>query len=124
MRHCAKILVIVGLVGLVPLSGGAAEPLDFAHDIVPIVRQHCGQCHTGDKKKGGYSMNTRAALIAGGESGAAASPGKSDKSELIRRVQSRDKDEMMPPEGARLTDSEVTLLKRWIDGGLTWEEGF
>src|SRR5262245_62975354 len=79
----------------------AAEPVDFAHDIVPILRQHCGRCHTGDKKKGGYSLNTRAAVIAGGESGAAVVPGKSDSSELIRRVLSRDKDERMPPDGER-----------------------
>src|SRR4051812_49893425 len=91
----------------------AAEPIDFAHDIVPILRTHCGQCHTGDKKKGGYSMNTRAALIAGGESGAAVVPGKSDKSELLRRVLSRDKDEQMPPEGPRLNDKETALLKAW-----------
>src|SRR5262245_34454628 len=102
----------------------AAEPIDFAHDIVPILRQHCGQCHTGDKKKGGYSLNTRASLIAGGESGPAVVPGKSDSSELIRRVASRDRDEMMPPEGERLSDKDVALLKRWIDGGLAWEDGF
>jgi uncharacterized protein DUF1549/uncharacterized protein DUF1553/cytochrome c len=102
----------------------AAEPLDFAHDIAPILRQHCGQCHTGDKKKGGYSMNTRAALIAGGESGAGVVAGKSDQSELIRRVLSPDKDERMPPEGERLSEKEVSRLKWWIDGGLVWEEGF
>src|SRR5437879_12655515 len=90
----------------------AAEPVDFAHQIVPILRQHCGQCHTGDKKKGGYSMNTRAALIAGGESGAAVAPGQSGSSELLRRDLSRDKDEQMPPEGPRLTAKEVTLPKR------------
>src|SRR5690348_4437695 len=67
-----------------PLAVPAAEPIDFAHDIVPIIRQHCGQCHTGDKKKGGFSMNTRAALIAGGESGAGVVPGKSGQSELLR----------------------------------------
>ncbi len=30
----------------------------------------------------------------------------------------------MPPDGPRLIDAEVNLLKRWIDGGLLWEEGF
>src|SRR5438046_5824349 len=96
------------LAGAVPPLGlFAAEPVDFAHEIVPILRQHCGQCHTGDKKKGGYSMNTRAALITGGESGAAALPGKSGSSELIRRVLSSDKEEQMPPDGPLLTDQDV-----------------
>jgi hypothetical protein len=106
-------------------SAGAsdAEPLDFAHDIVPILRQRCGQCHTGDKKKGSFSLNTRADALAGGESGPSVVPGKSDQSELIRRVLSRDKDEQMPPDGERLSDKEVATLKRWIDGGLAWQEG-
>jgi Protein of unknown function (DUF1549)/Protein of unknown function (DUF1553)/Planctomycete cytochrome C len=115
--------IVLGLVSVANWVT-AAEPIDFAHDIVPILRQHCGQCHTGDKKKGGYSLNTRASLIAGGESGPAVVTGKSDQSELVRRVLSRDKDEMMPPEGERLSDKDVASLKRWIDGGLAWEDGF
>ena len=51
-------------------SASAAAPIDFAHQIVPILRTHCGKCHTGDQKKGGLSLNTRADLLAGGESGA------------------------------------------------------
>ena len=123
LQHTLPVSILCAVIATA-CSLSAAEPVDFAHDIVPILRQHCGQCHTGDKKKGGYSMNTRAALLAGGEIGAAATPGKSESSELIRRVLSRDKDEQMPPEGPRLTDKDVTLLKRWIDGGLAWEEGF
>ena len=30
----------------------------------------------------------------------------------------------MPPEGARLSDKQVALLKRWIDAGVAWEPGF
>ncbi|HEY2410626.1 MAG TPA: DUF1549 domain-containing protein, partial [Pirellulaceae bacterium] len=106
------------------LAVTAAEPIDFAHDIVPVLRNHCGQCHTGDKKKGGYAMNTRAGVIAGGEGGVAVVPGNSAKGEFLRRVLSRDKDDQMPPEGPRLTDKEVALLKTWIDAGLPWQEGF
>lgn len=69
-------------------------------------------------------MNTRAALIAGGEGGVAVEVGNSAKSELLRRILSRDKDEQMPPEGPRLADNETALLKNWIDGGLPWQEGF
>jgi hypothetical protein len=69
-------------------------------------------------------MNTRAGVIAGGEGGAAVVPGNSGKSEFFRRILSRDKDEQMPPEGPRLTEKEVALLKNWIDTGLPWQEGF
>lgn len=115
------------VVGVLMWSGAAAaqeKPIDFAHDIVPILRKHCAECHAGDKKKGGLSLNTRAALIAGGESGAAALPGKSTKSELIRRVRSTDEADQMPPEGPRLSAVDAALLTRWIDAGAPWEEGF
>lgn len=117
---------LVTAIGVVYLSTAAfaAEPVDFSHDIVPLLLKHCGQCHTGDSKKGGYSMNTRTTLIAGGEGGTAVVVGNSATSELLRRVLSRDKDEQMPPEGPRLTDKETALLKSWIDAGLPWQEGF
>ena len=45
--------------------------VDFVHEVMPILKQHCGKCHTGKKKEGGLAMNTRAQLLAGGESGKA-----------------------------------------------------
>jgi len=71
--------------------------LDFAHDIAPILRAHCVKCHTGDKKQGGFSLNTRAELLAGGENGSAIVSGKSAASDLIRRITTADADLHMPP---------------------------
>jgi hypothetical protein len=102
----------------------AAEPIDFAHDIVPILRKHCGQCHLGEKKEGGLSLNTRASLLKGGEGGPAATAGKSSQSELVRRIQSADEADQMPPKGARVPVAEAALVARWIDEGLAWQEGF
>ena len=110
---------------LAPLPVAAQDkPLDFAHDVVPILRKHCGKCHTGAKKEGALSMNTRALLLIGGENGPVVMSGKSGASELIKRITSKDEAVQMPPEGPRLTADEVSVLKRWIDGGLTWQEGF
>lgn len=102
----------------------SAEPIDFAHQIVPILRTHCGACHTGDQKKGGFSLNTRADLLEGGESGDAVVIGKSNESELVARTTTDDPDLRMPPEGKRLSSDQIALLKKWIDAGLPWEEGF
>ena len=120
-RWTAQILLLL-LLGTIP-SAGAAE-IDFAHDIVPVLRKHCGQCHTGDKKQGGFSMNTRDLLLAGGEAGRAVVPGKSTQSELIRRLTSNDPNKMMPPEGDRVPQDKIALLSAWIDAGLKWEDGF
>lgn len=102
----------------------AAEEIDFAHDVAPVLKQHCGNCHTGEEKKGGLSLNTRQSLLSGGESGPAAAPGKSGDSELVARIVSADDDFKMPPDGPRVPAEKVALLRAWIDAGLPWEDGF
>lgn len=101
-----------------------AKPVDFAHEIVPLLKKHCVKCHAGDSKKGGFSFNTRADLLAGSENGPAIEVGKADHSRLIDVILSKDEDQRMPPEGDRLAKAEVDLLKRWIDQGAKWEDGF
>ena len=101
-----------------------AAPVDFAHEVVPILRKRCGECHTGDKRKGSLSMNTRALLLEGGENGVVLVPGQAAKSKLIESVLSADPDVRMPPKGERLTSAEVATLRSWIDQGAVWTEGF
>lgn len=112
-----------GVFGRASLAA-ADDSLDFTHEIVPVLRKHCAKCHTGARKQGGFSFDTRKRLIQGGETGPAVQVGNSSKSAIIERVTSHDADVQMPPEGPRLTDSEVTLLRRWIDSGLPWDDGF
>ena len=119
MRCFAAILFIAA-----SFCRGSAAPTDFAHDIVPILRQRCAECHTGDKKKGGLSFNTRESLLVGGENGAVIKPGDAAGSLLLRLVTSRDPDEQMPPKGDRLPAEEVARLRAWIDDGALWTEGF
>ncbi len=101
-----------------------AAPVDFAHEVVPILRKHCGECHTGDKKKGSFSMNTRATLLEGGESGAVLFPGQASKGRLLESIVSEDPDERMPPKGARVSQAEVAVLRAWVEQGAVWTEGF
>lgn len=98
--------------------------VDFSHDVVPILKQHCAKCHIGANKKGGLSFNTREALLQGGDNGAVIKPGASNESSLISVIVSRDPDIQMPPEGDRLTDKEVAILTDWVNAGPTWDEGF
>ncbi len=103
---------------------GAAQEIDFAHDIVPILKQHCGKCHTGDQQKGGLSLNTRESLLSGGESGKTVIEGMGRSSELIERILSSDDALKMPPDGPRLPAEHTALLTRWIDAKLPWADGF
>ena len=116
-----KLLPRLLLLGLAtPLAGA----VDFNHQIVPLLRKHCGECHTGDKLKGGFSLNDRAALLHGSENGPVVAPGNPEKSLLLALVTSTDRDERMPPKGDSLSAAEVSLLRQWIAEGLPWEAGF
>src|SRR5437868_5910621 len=111
--------VVVSLVGLPALAADPPRAVDFAHDVVPILKAHCAKCHTNGTYKGSMSLDTRADVAK-----KAAVPGKAAASEMIKRVTSDDPDERMPPEGPRLTAKEVNTLRQWIDEGLAWESGF
>lgn len=102
----------------------AQNAIDFAHQIVPILKKHCAECHAGDNRKGSFSINTRAELLKGSENGPVLEVGKSKRSRMIELVLSAEDGDRMPPEGARLQKDEVDLLKRWIDSGVAWEDGF
>ena len=101
-----------------------AAPVDFAHEVVPILRKHCAECHTGDKKKGGFSMNTRAALLEGGENGKVLVPGQARQGRLLEAIVSADPDVRMPPKGERLSPAEVAVLRAWAEQGAAWADGF
>lgn len=105
----------------------AAVAVDFAHDIVPILREHCADCHTGDKKKGGFSINSRGDLLAGSENGKMIAVGKSTESKLVELLTTDDTDAQMPPSDAkqqRVPAEKVALLRAWIDEGVQWQDGF
>ncbi len=102
----------------------ASAAVDFSHQIVPILREHCAECHAGDKKKGGFSFNDRKSLLEGGEDGAVVVSGKSAESAMIKAILSADPDDQMPPKGKRVPPEHIALLKQWVDEGLAWEEGF
>jgi hypothetical protein len=101
----------------------AADKPNFEKDILPVFRTHCFECHDERKQKSGYRLDLRSAAMRGGDSGKTAiTPNKNSASDLVRRIESRDENEMMPPKGKRLTSDEILLIKNWIDAGAEWPD--
>ena len=116
---------VTWLVVAAAVAARTVQGVDFAHEVVPILRKHCGECHTGDARQGGFSLNTREDLLAGGDSGTPGLvPGESATSELVARITSDDADYRMPSEGAPLPPEAIAILKAWIDERAPWEPGF
>ncbi|MAE54132.1 MAG: hypothetical protein CMI20_08525 [Opitutae bacterium] len=96
--------------------------IDFVHQVMPLLKKQCAECHTEGKKKGGLSMNTRAEFLAGGEGGEVAVPGDPEDSYFLELVASEDTDERMPPKGPGLSQAEVEMLHKWVAEGMEWPE--
>jgi hypothetical protein len=113
--------------GLVYAS--AAEPVpqqkkkvDFARDVLPVLRANCFQCHGEKQQLGGLRIDTKAALRKGGISGKAVLPGRAEQSSLLRRVLGRDGKPRMPMGFAPLAKEQIAALRDWIDQGAEWPE--
>jgi hypothetical protein len=118
MRSSLGLIVVIVLAA--PSRAEPAKKVDFAHDIVPLLKARCAECHTNGKYKGSFSLDARADVL----KKKAVVPGKSADSEIIKRVTSTDADLRMPQKGEPLSAKEVELLRAWIDQGFAWEEGF
>ena len=94
-------------------SFSSAAEVDFARDIQPIFAEHCTNCHGPDKQKGGLNLTKQDSVLSKLKSGNhAVIAGKPNQSELMRRLTTRDEDNLMPPpdKGKKLSDREILDL--------------
>ena len=122
-----RLSAILTALAIFPTFLLAESTPDFAHEIRPILSNHCFKCHgpDQDERKGGKEGSGGLRLDM--EDGARADlgglmaivPGKPDESELIARIVSKEADELMPPPktGKKLTPQEIDLLTRWVKAG-------
>ena len=68
----------------------------FEKEIQPIFEARCTACHSGDSPQSGLDLTSLASALKGGQHGPVIAEGFSEKSVLIRQLQSR----AMPPAGA------------------------
>ena len=106
---------------LSPFLSGTA--VDFSRDIQPIFAEHCTNCHGPDKQKGGLNLTKQGSVLSKLKSGKhAVIAGKPNHSELVRRLITRDEDDLMPPpdKGEKLSDSKIATIQKWIAEGAEW----
>lgn len=89
----------------------------FEAKIRPLLAEHCYQCHSSEEKvKGGLTLNTRAGLQHGGDSGPVVVPGDAEASLLFKAISWVDGDLEMPPK-RKLPASKVAEFRQWIEMG-------
>jgi hypothetical protein len=92
----------------------------FERNVRPLLAENCYSCHGPSKQKGGLRLDSREAILKGGETGPALVPGKPEASLLVDAV--RYDGPEMPPTG-KLESGKIEILSRWIELGAPWPPG-
>jgi hypothetical protein len=97
-----------------------AGSIDFSSQVQPILSDACFACHGPDEE----SREADLRLDAADDAMAVIEPGDASASELYARLIESDPDLLMPPpeSGKKLTDSDIAVLKAWIDQGAKFEK--
>ncbi len=113
-----------GVVTTKKLPDNIQEALVYSDIIEPILKEKCMSCHNNTKQKGKLRMDDKDAFLKGGENGVIAIAGQADNSEMVKRlVLDMDAKHHMPPKGkTQPTEQDITLLRWWIDKGLTFDK--
>jgi hypothetical protein len=115
-------LLIVPLCGIVTARGADLADAEgvrlFRERIAPILKAECYRCHSAqaEKLRGGLRLDSREAMLEGGDSGPAVVPGKSGESLLIQAIRHED-GLAMPPKKPRLSEVILADFAKWVDAG-------
>jgi mono/diheme cytochrome c family protein len=128
--------VLLGIAGILvsvclacrnqPESKAASAKLSFNETIQPILSENCYACHGLDSaaRKAELRLDrSDFAYAPHGKSGPAIIPGNPDRSPLVRRIESKDPKQRMPPEEAHRTlkPEQIALLRQWVKEGAHYE---
>ena len=114
-------VVVISLLSLITVLPVPGAELRFNRDIRPILSENCFACHgpDGNTREAGLRLDRGERAIADG----IIVPGKAAASELIKRINHSDPDELMPPPESHktLNTEQRDMLRRWIDEGAKFE---
>jgi hypothetical protein len=122
-----SILAAFSLSALVGCRRTDARRLDFNQDVQPILASRCFSCHGPDPemRKAGLRLDLAEwAMRKRPQRPDAIVPGHPEKSELVKRIESKDPHYRMPQaaqgEPKRMTAAEIATLREWIREGAVY----
>jgi hypothetical protein len=92
-RLSLPVLCSLAVIRLLPAQ--TASKVDFAKDVLPILRQNCVTCHSGTQPASGMRLDRKSAVI----NRRGIVPGSAENSFLFHRISGNDYGMQMPPTG-------------------------
>ena len=112
-------------------ASAQAAPLpnkvDFNHHIKPLLSDRCFKCHGPDEKSREAKLRLdqpEGAFKALDDGMFVIKPRDLAHSEVIRRITTKDADDVMPPAKSNLAlnADEIALIRRWVEQGAEWKK--
>ncbi|GDY14778.1 hypothetical protein LBMAG53_36560 [Planctomycetota bacterium] len=114
----AALLAAADPAGTVAVGPNPTAARFFHEKVQPVLAQHCLGCHGETKQKADLRLDSLAAMLRGGENGAALVPGDPAASPMITSLHWTG-DLKMPPK-EKLPDQDMAALTRWVELGAPW----
>jgi cytochrome c553 len=119
MRRTTGLLLLTLFAPAAHGQASADAETFFELKVRPVLAGTCARCHGTKKAANGLRVDSRAALLRGGDSGPAVVPGDPDRSLLIQAVRRTHANLKMPP-GKALPEAAVADLAAWVKQGAAW----
>lgn len=108
---------VLTLLSITTLVWSDESTVDYTAQVKPLLLKKCAGCHGVKKQQVGLRVDSGRGMLEGGDSGPAIVPGESAKSLLIHALTGTEGASQMPPEGDKLSDLEIAIIRKWIDEG-------
>ena len=97
----------------------------FEKAVRPVLVERCFGCHStaAGKSKGGLTLDSRDALVTGGESGPAVAAGRPAASLVVKAIRRADAAVSAMPPDEPLTPQQVSNIEKWITDGAVYPNG-
>ena len=120
--RCIPALLILSLLASLVAADEIPDfPADhvaaFEAEVAGLLEANCLKCHPGAEPKGGLDLTRRAAIVKGGESGAAVDHANPMESLLLKAINYDGYE--MPPTG-QMSPKQIESLTNWVKNGLAW----
>src|SRR6185312_14356765 len=119
-RAMKKILPVIAAFLLIamtlPSQTPSPENSEFATRVLPILKESCYGCHSGNRPVGGLRLDARSFAMR------AITPGNGNDSRIVHRLEGLDNEPQMPFGMPALSKDKIDTIRAWIDKGAPWPD--
>ncbi|MDF1755547.1 MAG: hypothetical protein P1U89_22350 [Verrucomicrobiales bacterium] len=104
---------------ILPLLPVAAIAVDYKNDVLPIMKKHCFECHSGGNAKGSLDLENLSEMrdYQVGKFNIIR-PGNPEESSFLEKMHLPTSDrDFMPRKGTKLPDDDLDTIAKWIKEG-------